>query len=157
MHQTFSCLMRPLWLAIALGAYVSQAQAQAHVETQGAYTLRVSTVASTQIPEAQARAAGITRAPDKALLNVVVQHRVSAETTRTVEAKVVAQVVSLTGRAQEVAMQANRENDHVSYLGLYTVVPNEVVDISVTATPTDAGKPLTVRFREKMAPAAKSD
>jgi hypothetical protein len=83
MHQTFSCLKRPLWLAIALGAYVSQAQAQAHVETQGAYTLRVSTVASTQIPEAQARAAGITRAPDKALLNVVVQHRQCRPTVKT--------------------------------------------------------------------------
>lgn len=157
MSFTRSHWMRPLWSAAVLGAFASHALAQAHVDTQGPYTLRVSTVASMQVPEAQARAAGITRASDKALLNVVVQHRPSAQTTRTVEAQVSAKVVSLTGKIQDITMQANRENGYVSYLGLYTVLPNEVVDIRVTATPSGASEPLTVSYRETMAPPAKAD
>lgn len=149
MRHLPSTLIRAAALAVMLSGGAS-ASAQSHAENRPPFTLRASTVSTLHLPEQQAKDAGIERAADKALLNVVVQRKGPAGDTQTVTAHVTARVISLAGVAQDVTFKANKENNHVSYLGVYTVLPNEMVDITVTAKPADAEAPLSLSFREGM-------
>lgn len=144
-----SALVRPTLAAALLHISLSSAIAQGHSDTRGPYTLRASTVSSMNIPADHAKTAGIERGADKAVLNVVVQRAQPPADTQTVKAKVEARVTSPIGRVQTVSMKENTDNNHVSYIGVYTVVPNEEVDIAVKATPAGAAEPLQLNFKER--------
>lgn len=133
--------------AALVSVFTNSASAQGHSDTRGAFTLHASTVSSLDIPSDQASQAGIERGPNFAVLNVVIRQKQPPADTRTVTADVTARVTSLSGRAQNVTMKQNTDNHHVSYLGVYTVVPNEVVDIVVTAKPEGASAPIELQFR----------
>lgn len=133
-----------------LGLAATMAQAQSHVERQGPYLLRSSSVSTLNLAPESARKHGIERAADRAVLNVVVQKVEEGNQLRTVPAEVTAQVRTLAGVVQEVQMSETRSGDYVAYSGVYNYLPREVIDIMVNARPAGAQTPLEITYRERM-------
>lgn len=130
--------------------------AQSHAVTDGPFTLRSSTVASESLLPASAKEHGVKRAADVGVVNVTVERRDAQGGTSTVPAKVKVETRSLTGRTAEVPVKETRANNYISYLGTYSFLPREVVDITVTAVPAGEKKALKLTYRDQMqAPDAK--
>jgi hypothetical protein len=126
--------------------------AQVHEARTADYLMRASTVASERIDADTAARHGIDVAPDRAVLNVVVLRRnpPASSSESTVAAEVSARTRNLAGTTYDVELKEVRENGRTSYLGSYTFLPAEVLDIQVLATPVGAKAPLTLEYRERM-------
>ena len=125
------------------------AVAQPATAQRDEYTLRSSTVPSTSISPAAAKAHGIRQSATTALLNVLVQrlgrHRAN------VAADVSARAINLAGMQREIQMrEVIAPNGMVSYLGTFNFASNEVVDLEVRATPRGSSTQLQLRYRERM-------
>lgn len=137
-------------LALSLAA-AAPAWSQAHSQQFGAYTLQSSSVNSEMLSPETARAHGIERDPRRAVLNVVVQKKNDGQDAgRTVPARVQARVTSLAGVVNEIEMRETRAQGRVAYTGSYTILPRQVIDITVTARPEGGSEPLTMTYRERM-------
>ena len=123
--------------------------AQAHEITQGGYTLRSSTVSSSNVDPATAQRHGIEPSPNRGLLNVVVSRK-RGKGSQTVHADVHASVSGLTGKSREVPMKEVEENGFVSYMGSYEFAPREVLDYRVTARPGGRDPKLELKYRDRV-------
>lgn len=156
-EQHYLLIAGRLALAGAVGLFAAltglgaDAQAQPHEARQGDYLLRSSTVASQNIAPQTAAKHGITPAPSRAVLNVVVLKAGSAAEA-TVAAEVSASRQNLAGVQQTIALREVRANGYISYIGSYEFLPREVIDFTITATPADGQRsaPLTLTYRERM-------
>lgn len=135
-------------LAVLLLGAAQFAAAQSHEASSGDLTLRSSTVSSERIDPATAARHGIVPSPTTSVLNVVVLRGIAQQT---IPARVNATARSLAGVRQDIAMREVRENGRVSYLGTYEVLPREVLDLEVRATPLAprASGSLVLRYRER--------
>lgn len=136
--------------AVVFGLWASGAQAQSHVEKQGPYLLRSSSVSTMNLSADSARQHGIERADRRAVLNVVVQKVGEGNRLSTVPADVKAQVKTLAGVVRDVDMTASRANGYVSYSGVYSYLPRQVMDITVSAKPEGAQETLKLTYRDRM-------
>jgi hypothetical protein len=125
--------------------------AQPHESHDNGYTLRSSTVRSTTLDPATAKAHGITPAADRAVLNVVVQRQDGPAIGNNVPAQVHATARNLTGLDREIPLRAaTAPNGETSYVGTYDFASREVLDFRIRARPLDADTRLELRYRERM-------
>lgn len=140
---------RPLAVLLLSLSLAGPAWSQAHTQRFGSYTLQSSSVNSEALSAETAREHGIEPAPDRAVLNVVVL-KDEQGASRTVPARVQARVTSLAGAIEEVPMRETRAQGRVAYTGTYTILPRQVLDISVTARLEGSGEALKMSYRERM-------
>jgi hypothetical protein len=136
-------------LLAGLCAVAPPASAQAHVQTQGDYVMRVSTVSAANLPSAMLQEYGISSSANTAVLNVTVQQQ-AVGGPRNVPAQVQVQARNLLGVETSVDMRNVVANDFVSYLGVYNFLPREVLDFYVSAHPEGAAQPITLQFRDRL-------
>lgn len=144
-----SILARALALVAALAA--TALAAQPHESHEHGYTLRSSTVRSTTLDPATARAHGITPAADRAVLNIVVQRQDGPAIGNNVPAQVEASARNLTGLDREIPLRAaTAPNGETSYVGSFDFASREVLDFRIRARPFDADTRLELTYRERM-------
>lgn len=137
-------------LLAATAAAPATVLAQAHETTRGGYTLRSSTVSSTNLDPATARKHGIEPSPTRGVLNVLVLRK-RGKGQRTVHADVHAGIRGLTGATRNVPMKEVEQNGYVSYMGVYDFAPREVLDFHVTARPQGReATTLELKYRDRM-------
>lgn len=108
--------------------------------TQSAESLRQA------VDPATARAHGIERGPDHAVLNAVM-----LQDGRPVAAQVSATARTLTGRIEAVSMKEVGANGGVSYTGDYGIARGEVLYFTMRATPRSSpGTQLVLQFRDRL-------
>lgn len=100
------------------------------------------------LPASVAKQHGLTRAPDRGLLNVTVLRPRSDATLESIEAEVKA-VVSRNGDARsEVRMRPVREPGSVSYMGTFKVEGEMPYGFELDVTPFGASRGEKIRFRQ---------
>lgn len=137
-----------LLLAILFAAS-GPAWSQAHVSTEGPFSLRASTVSSETLPASTAKAHGIARDPRRGVLNVVILRKDGAE-EKTLHGDVHAVARDLSGQKRDVDMREVQANGYVSYMGTYDFVRGEVIDFLIDARPQGSERKLDLTFRDRM-------
>jgi len=115
----------------------------------GSYTLHYNALGTDHISPEIAKAYGITRSPNRAMINVSILRKNEGATGTPVAGAVVAQVVNLTGQLKPVDMRQITEGEAIYYIGEVNVANAETLQITISATPEGERQPLTVRYQKQ--------
>lgn len=115
----------------------------------GAYTLHYNAVSTDQISPEIARAYGITRSPNRAMINVSILRKNEGAAGTPVRGAVVAEVVNLTGQLKSVDMRQITEGEAVYYIGEVNVANAETLLVTISATPEGERRALSVRYKKQ--------
>lgn len=132
---TLCCLM-----ANTSGASVEQSR-----ETD-THTIYFNVLPTSALPEAMARAYGITRSETRVLLNVSV-HRKDDEGAVPVKAGIEAQAVNLTGQLKRFSMRELAEDDAIYYIGDIGISRGENLNFEIRVTPEGEDEAQVIRLR----------
>ena len=138
-----------LFLIIACGrpggnATVPQAQpASASDIDIGDHIVHFSAQSTDQLPPDVARAYGIVRSKNRAMLNVSV---IKEGTTIAVPADITVRTVNLAGQLKNVTMRKIQEQEAIYYIGETAVANHETLVFNISITPEGATDAADVRF-----------
>jgi hypothetical protein len=138
-----------LFLIIACGrpggnATVPQAQpASASDIDIGDHIVHFSAQSTDQLPPDVARAYGIVRSKNRAMLNVSV---IKEGTTVAVPADITVRTVNLAGQLKNVTMRKIEEQEAIYYIGETAVANHETLVFNISITPEGKTEPSDVRF-----------
>lgn len=138
-----------LFLIIACGrpggnATVPQAQpASASDIDIGDHIVHFSAQSTDQLPPDVARAYGIVRSKNRAMLNVSV---IKEGTTVAVPADITVRTVNLAGQLKNVTMRKIEEQEAIYYIGETAVANHETLVFNISITPEGATVASDVRF-----------
>jgi len=138
-----------LFLIIACGrpggnATVPQAQpASASDIDIGDHIVHFSAQSTDQLPPDVARAYGIVRSKNRAMLNVSV---IKEGTTVAVPADITVRTVNLAGQLKNVTMRKIEEQEAIYYIGETAVANHETLVFNISITPEGKTEASDVRF-----------
>ena len=138
-----------LFLIIACGrpggnATVPQAQpASASDVDIGEHIVHFSAQSTDQLPPDVARAYGIVRSKNRAMLNVSV---IKEGTTVAVPADITVRTVNLAGQLKNVTMRKIEEQEAIYYIGETAVANHETLVFNISITPEGKTEASDVRF-----------
>ena len=112
----------------------------------GNHVVHFSAQTTDQLQPEVARAYNIMRSPNRAMLNVSV---VNAADGASVEARISAKTVNLTGQLKNVTMRQINEQDAVYYIGETPVANRETLVFDITVMPDGADTAFEVRFKRQ--------
>jgi hypothetical protein len=115
----------------------------------GAYTLHYNAVGTNLISPEIAKAYGIVRSPNRAMINVSILRKNADAVGTPVRGTVVAEVVNLTGQLKTVEMRQITEGEAIYYIGELNVANAETLIVTISATPEGETRPLTVRYKKQ--------
>mgnify|MGYP002780680886 CR=1 FL=1 len=141
--------MRPMTAAIALFALLVAAPALAENSLRaGDITVHFNALPTTTLAPEVARANGITRSANRALVNIAVRQG-EPGADRAVTARVTVTATNLAGQRSELRMREVREGDAIYYLGEARVAGNDTLSFELTVTPEGAERPIRTVFRQE--------
>ncbi len=138
-----------LFLIIACGrpggnATVPQAQpASASDVDIGEHIVHFSAQSTDQLPPDVARAYGIVRSKNRAMLTVSV---IKEDTTVAVPADITVRTVNLAGQLKNVTMRKIQEQEAIYYIGETAVANHETLVFNISITPEGKTEVSDVRF-----------
>ena len=112
----------------------------------GDHVVHFSALATDQLPPEVAKAYGIVRSPERAMLNVSVLQEAD---NKAVTADVTVNVVNLTGQLKNVAMRQINEGDAIYYIGETRVANRETLVFDISVKPEGVNVPSQVRFQRQ--------
>ena len=112
----------------------------------GDHVVHFNALTTDQIPPEAARAYGIVRSKNRAMLNVSV---ISKDSNAPVTAMVTVKTVNLTGQLKNVTMQERREQDAIYYIGEVPVANRETLIFDIRVMPDGAEKASDIRFKRQ--------
>ena len=112
----------------------------------GDHVVHFSALATDQLPPDVAKAYGIVRSPERAMLNVSVLQEAD---NKAVTAEVTVNVVNLTGQLKNVAMRQIDEGDAIYYIGETRVANRETLVFDISVKPEGVDIPSQVRFQRQ--------
>lgn len=115
-------------------------------ENIGDHVVHFSAQTTDQLPPEVARAYGIVRSKNRAMLNVSV---LSASDNNAVAAKVIVKAVNLTGQLKNITMRQIDEQDAIYYIGEIAVANRETLIFDIGVTPDGVGSQSDVRFKRQ--------
>ncbi len=115
----------------------------------GSYTLHYNAVSTDQISPEIAMAYGITRSPNRAMINVSILRKNEGAAGTPVRGAVVAEVVNLTGQLKSLDMRQITEGEAVYYIGELNVANAETLLVTISATPEGEKRALNVRYKKQ--------
>ncbi|HET7845369.1 MAG TPA: DUF4426 domain-containing protein [Xanthomonadales bacterium] len=137
--------MKALLAAVLLSAATSVAAEQ--VRRFDGYEIHYNAFRADFLPESIAKQFGLTRAPDRGLLNVTVLRPRSDETLESIEADVRV-VVSQGDARSDVRMRPVREPGSVSYMGQFKVAGELPYNFELQVKPFGSARSEKIRFRQ---------
>lgn len=122
---------------------------RASFETFGDHVVHFNAQSTTMLPSEVARAFGIRRSPNRAMLNITVLRKDDAGSSAPVTAVVVVDAVNLLQQAKTVDLRELREGDAIYYIGELTVANEEIVTFNISVRPEGAEQPHEFSFRQQ--------
>lgn len=115
----------------------------------GDYVLHYNAISTDQIAPTIAKSYGITRSPNRAMLNISILRKNEGATGTAVKATVTAKVVNLTGQLKSVKMRPITEGEAIYYIGEMNVANAETLIFDISALPEGESGPLIVRYKKQ--------
>ena len=112
----------------------------------GDHVVHFRALPTDQLPPDVAKAYGIDRSPERAMLNVSVLQEAD---NKAVTAEVTVNVVNLTGQLKNVAMRQIDEGDAIYYIGETRVANRETLVFDISVKPEGVNVPSQVRFQRQ--------
>lgn len=116
----------------------------------GTYVVHYNALNTNLVPPEVAKAYGITRSPNRALLNVTVLQKVMDTPGTPVDASVTAAATNLTGQRREIVLREIREGaGAIYYIGEFPVHNLETYRFEIRVGVEGEPEPLAVRFTQQ--------
>lgn len=112
----------------------------------GDYVVHFNAISTDQLTPEVAKAYGIVRSKNRALLNVSIVRKVEGTTGQPVPGSVAALVANDTGQVKDTNLREIREGDAVYYIADFAVSNAETLIFTVDATPINETSRFSVRF-----------
>lgn len=130
---------------------VPQAQeiTRATFQEFGDHVVHFNAQSTTMLPPEVARAYGIQRSANRAMLNVAVQRKLPEGGSTPVSAAVSVDATNLLGQQKNVRIRELRDADAIYYIGEVTVANEEILSFTISVRPEGADAPYEVRFRQQ--------
>lgn len=112
----------------------------------GEHVVHFSAQTTDQLPPEVARAYGIVRSKNRAMLNVSV---LNAADNTAVAAVVAVKTVNLTGQLKNITMQEITEGDAIYYIGEAAIANRETLVFDISVTPEGVSVASEVRFKRQ--------
>ena len=109
----------------------------------GDHVVHFSAQSTDQLPPEVARAYGIVRSQNRAMLNVSV---LKEDTSTAVTANVTVRTVNLAGQLKNVTMRKIQEQEAIYYIGETGIANRETLIFNISITPEGASDASEVRF-----------
>jgi hypothetical protein len=136
-------------LALVLLAPLSAAHALQAREVNG-YTIHYSAVTTDLLSPEVARAHGITRSPERVLLNIAVRRQIPGQPVdEPAAAQVSAEATNIAEQLRVVEMREVREPQTIYYLGEVTVADEEILQFTVEVQPEGETWTYTLEFEQQ--------
>jgi len=107
----------------------------------GGYSIHHATLTTDTLAPDIAKAYGITRSPNRGMINISLIKEQAGTTGTATAAKVQVNLKRLTGQREEVEMREIREESAIYYIGVFGVVTGEKVAFDIQVTPEGAAEP----------------
>ena len=131
-------------LSLLLGV-VCGAVADQYVDT-GDYVIHYNAFPTDALAPQVAKAYGITRAENQAMLNITVMRKQEEGLNIPVEAEVSATAINLNGQLRELDMRLISEQDARYYIGFVRVASQETLNFKVLVKPDGVTEPIEISF-----------
>lgn len=130
---------------------VPQAQevTRATFEDFGDHVVHFNAQSTTMLPPEVARAFGIQRSGNRAMLNIAVQRKLPEGGSAPVGAAVSVEASNLLGQQKDVRIRELREGDAIYYIGEVTVANEEILSFTISVRPEGTDAPYVIRFRQQ--------
>ncbi len=116
----------------------------------GEYVIHFNALATDVLTPEVARAYGITRSQNRAMLNItVMKKRGEGELHEPSVAEVVASATNLTGQRRDLDLRLIEEQDAKYYVGFVRVTDEETLEFKVHVTPPGVPQPIEIVFRRQ--------
>ena len=138
-----------LLLAAAVAMAGPAAAQQDHMMESGDYVVHFNALPSDRLTPEVARAARVTRSPNRALLTIAVQRRGSDGAPLPVTASIEAAATNLAGQWRQVPMRQVRDGEAIYYLGEHGISHLETMNYVLEVRPEGAVAPIAVRFQQQ--------
>jgi hypothetical protein len=141
-------------LAVLLLSLTSYAMA-GQLRTDDGYVIYYNALNTTMLPKNVARAYGIVRSKNRAMLNVSVRKgsKGSLMQTGPALAKVTAQATNLTGQLKNLNMrrieEGKADDKAIYYIAVFTITNKETLDFTINVDPENQGKEQKIEFRQQ--------
>lgn len=141
--RTIIALLVVLFSSLAFSD--ARAQTESPIETEN-HVIYYNVFPTSTLPEAMARAYGITRSDTRIMLNITVQQR-GEEGVQPATARIRAQAVNLNGQLRRFQMREITEEAAIYYIGTIGVSENETLDFEIEVAPEGEREFETIGFR----------
>jgi hypothetical protein len=115
----------------------------------GTYVLHYNAISTDQIAPVIAKSYGITRSPNRAMINISILRKNEGATGTAVNAAVTAKVVNLTGQLKSVDMRPITEGEAIYYIGELNVANAETLIFDISVVPEGESGVLSVRYKKQ--------
>lgn len=126
-----------------------QAAVAERSESFGDYEVHYNALTTDLIDPSVARAYGIIRSKNRALINVAVLRRVMGVATQPVTATVKTRAVNLNSQLKSVEMRELNDAGAIYYIGEMPVGHNETLEFTIEVTPQGESSTHTTNFKQQ--------
>lgn len=122
---------------------------RASSQTFGDHVVHYNAQSTTMIPAEVARAYGITRSENRAMLNITVIRKDAQGNGTPVAAEVDVRAVNLLNQARNISVRELREDEAIYYIGEFNVSDEETLNFTITVRPEESSEPHEVTFSQQ--------
>ena len=115
----------------------------------GDYTVHYSAFTSDSLQPAMAKAYGITRSKNRALLSISILKKSLSPLGTPVKAAINAEANNLTGQWKKIDVREIDDGSAVYYVSEFRVAHKEILNFKIEATPEGSKSPLTLKFQQQ--------
>lgn len=115
----------------------------------GDYVVHFNAQVTEMLPPEVARAYGIARSANRAMLNVSVLRKRAGSLGDPVEAGVVARASNLTGQLKTIALRQIEEGEAIYYIGEVPVANRETLIFDIDVKPEGSERTFRIQFRQQ--------
>ena len=122
---------------------------RASSQTFGEHVVHFNAQSTTMLPAEVARAYGITRSENRAMLNIAVIHKDAQGRGTPVAAEVDVSAINLLNQAKNIRMRELREDQAIYYIGEFNVSDEETLNFTITVRPEGSATPHEITFSQQ--------
>ena len=115
----------------------------------GEYIVHCNAQSTTRLSPEVARAFGIRRSGNRAMLNVAVLRQAAGQVGAAVPAVVTVGASNLLGQDKAVRMRELREGEAIYYIGELSIANEEIVNFDIGVQPEGVTTPYRIRFQQQ--------
>lgn len=115
----------------------------------GDYTVHYSAFTTDTLPRSVAKAYGIQRSQNRALLNISVLKKVMGTTAQPVRARITGTATNLNAQLRELNMRELSEDGAVYYITDFPIENDETLNFNLTIRPENSDQTIELNFQQQ--------